>query len=117
MKNLTSLIKENNETKKYKYTATVTVEGNVTAMSEGDAGELVDKEIDTIPNVTNYVIDTIDEVETGVQENSLGGLSEEDVADSIYKQVVDCYEREIGEVSDYYKAMINGRLQMYFNKK
>ena len=117
MKNLTSLIKENSETKKYKYTATVVVEGNVTAMSEGDAGELVDKEIDSIPNVVNYEITKIDEVETGVQENSLGGLSDEDVAESIYKQVVDCYEREIGEVTDYYKAMITTKLRMYFDAK
>ena len=74
MKNLSSLIKENSETKKYKYTATVTVEGTVTAMSEGDAGELVDKEIDTIENVTDYKIDSIDEVETGVGANRARGL-------------------------------------------
>lgn len=117
MKNLTSLIKENNETKKYKYTATVVVEGNVTAMSEGDAGELADKEIDTIDNVVSYQIDNIEEVESTVQENTLGGLSDDDVAESIYKQVVDCYEREIGEVTDYYKAMINAKLCMYFDAK
>lgn len=117
MKNLTSLIKENNETKKYKYTATVVVEGNVTAMSEGDAGELADKEIDTIDNVVSYQIDNIEEVESTVQENTLGGLSDDDVAESIYKQVVDCYEREIGEVTDYYKAMINAKLRMYFDAK
>ena len=117
MKNLTSLIKENSETKKYKYTATVVVEGNVTAMSEGDAGELVDKEIDTIANVVDYKIDKIDEVEVGVQENFLEGTSDEEVAESIYKQVVDCYEKEIGTVSDYYKAMINTKLNMYFGAK
>jgi len=116
MKNLSSLIKENSETKKYKYTATVTVEGTVTAMSEGDAGELVDKEIDTIENVTDYKIDSIDEVENTVQENSLGELSQDEIAESIYKQVIDCYEREIVELSDYYKAMVATKLRMYFNK-
>jgi hypothetical protein len=116
MKNLSSLIKENSETKKYKYIATVTVEGTVTAMSEGDAGELVDKEIDTIENVTDYKIDSIDEVETGVQENFLDGPNDEEIAEAAYNKIIRCYEFETSAMSDYYKAMAATKLRMYFNK-
>lgn len=121
MKNLTSLIKENSETKKYKYTATVVVEGNVTAMSEGDAGELVDKEIDTIANVVDYKIDKIDEVEVGVQENfeEFDGHAPEVVVEKLYNDIIEMYEtaKEDAGLTDYHYAMLTGKLKMYFSAK
>lgn len=116
MKNLTSLIKENNETKKYKYTATVTVEGNVTAMSEGDAGELVDKEIDTIPNVVNYEISTIEEIENEVTENVVGNSDDTDV-DNAYNAMLRIYTDAILDMKPYHEAMLNAKLRMFFDKK
>jgi len=116
MKNLTSLIKENNETKKYKYTATVLIEGNVIAMSESDAGELVDKEIDTITNMVSYEIGNIEEVQSGVQENFLEGADDEEIAQSTYNDIITAYEDKTANMKDYYKAMVATRLRMYFNK-
>jgi hypothetical protein len=120
MKNLTSLIKENSETKKYKYTATVVVEGNVTAMSEGDAGELVDKELDTIANVVNYKIDSIDEIESGVQENfdQFDGHAPEVIVEKLYNDIIDIFETAQTEagLTDYHHAMLRGKLKMYFEQ-
>jgi len=53
-------IKESQNTKTYKYKISATIEGTVTATSDGDAGELVDKEMDEYSNITNYNIDSLD---------------------------------------------------------
>lgn len=117
MKNLTSLIKENNETKKYKYKATVIVEGTVTAMTEGDAGELADKEIDKIANVTDFKIDEIDEIETGVKENFIEDSDDEEIANAAYNEIIAMYEKSVTDMKDYYVAMVTTRLRMYFDEK
>lgn len=72
MKKFTDIINEQESRKDFKYIANVKVEGTVTAASEGEAGELVDKEMDTIPGMIDYQIENIDEVtnETKVNENS-----------------------------------------------
>lgn len=61
MKTLSELIKENESSKKFKYNATVQVEGHVYAENEGNAGELVDKEMDLIPGLVSYEIINIEE--------------------------------------------------------
>lgn len=61
MRKLSDLIKENESTKKFKYNATVTVEGSVFAENEGNAGELIDKEMDTVQGMVNYEIINIEE--------------------------------------------------------
>ncbi len=62
MKKFSDLINENNTEKTYSYEATVKVKGEVKAASEGDAGELVDKEMDSIAGLEDYTIDKIDEI-------------------------------------------------------
>lgn len=119
MKNFSTLITENEQTKKYKFTATVKVEGAVTAMSEGDAGELADKELDTIPGFISGQIDNIEVVETGVKEDfTAGEVSEDDKVAQDFRDIISLYEDKVSSYDkDYYIAMLNTKLNMYFSKK
>lgn len=74
MRKLSDIIKENESNKEFKYSATVKVEGTVIAASEGEAGELVDKEMDTIPGMINYEIDNIASA-NGVDEKKINESS------------------------------------------
>jgi hypothetical protein len=69
MKKFSQVLNENESLKTYKYTATVEVEGTVRAHSEGEAGELMDKELDKITSMVSYQPGTIEEVESPVQES------------------------------------------------
>lgn len=60
MKKFSEKIKESQETKTYKYVVTATIEGTVTASSDSEAGELVDKEMDEISSITDYQMDQLD---------------------------------------------------------
>lgn len=53
------------------------MEGTVTAATEGDAGEMVDKELMKLL-IIDYKIDTIDEIEKIVKENNVDTLSGDD---------------------------------------
>lgn len=59
MKKFSDLVKENESKKVFKYTVKVDIEGTVMASSEAEAGELIDKEMDTIPGMVNYEIGNI----------------------------------------------------------
>jgi hypothetical protein len=71
MRKFSDLIKEQEGSKEYKYTANVVVEGKVVAASEGEAGGLVDKEMDAIPGMINYEINNIIDATTQIGENKI----------------------------------------------
>lgn len=115
MRNFTQLIKENDENKTYKYVANVKIEGEVTASSEGDAGELVDKEIDTIDGVVDYKIESLDEVVGEVKESTILESNEEMIMLEAYNKVIEEFQDALEVLpSDYYKAMLREKLIMYF---
>lgn len=62
MKKFTEIIKENESVREYQWTATIEISGKVTASSEGNAGEMIDKEIDQIEGMVSYQINTINEI-------------------------------------------------------
>jgi len=116
MKNLSSLITENEQTKKYKYTATVIVEGEVTAMSEGDAGELADKELDTIEGFVSGQIDDLSVVESEIKESVIGANAQEQ-ADSVFEEIIEFITVKTEKFTDYHKAMIYAKLKQFIDKK
>jgi len=68
MKKFTDIIKEEQSTQDYKWTATVQVSGIVKASSEGAAGELIDKELDEINGMVTYQIENI-VADTNIENN------------------------------------------------
>lgn len=116
MKNFSSLITENEQTKKYKYNATVKVEGIVTAMSEGDAGELADKELDTIPGIISGEIDNIEAIGSEVKEDfAAGEITEDDKVEFAFQDIITLYGNKCATFdSEYYIAMLTAKLKQYF---
>lgn len=111
IKSLSSLIKENSEIKKYKYTAQVTVEGDVTSMSESDAGEEIDALLADIPNVTDFKIISMDEVENiEIVENGLNTMDQDDVAAEAFLSIVAFIKEQTKDMAPYYQAMVYTRL-------
>lgn len=92
MKKLSQLVKENADLKIYKYSVSLDFEGNVTATSEGDAGELVDQVVDQIssalPETTgqmiNYSINNIEETGVLPMGEYLGESSEPEFDKDLY---------------------------------
>lgn len=119
MKKLSDLINENENNKMFKYVVDVKIEGTVKAGSEGDAGELVDKEIDAIDGVVDYKIVSIDETEKDdtVEEAILNEDNGDIIVNQIYNELISIYNEHTGNLSPYYKAMLNGKLQYFFNKQ
>jgi len=119
MRNFSQLIKENDENKSFKYTATATVSitGNVNATNEGDAGYMIDSDLEPGNNVTgeilNYEIVSIDEVPTDFNENVLN--EDNDIlAASLYREIMDIINDKVknnNNLTDYYKAMILTKLR------
>lgn len=78
MRKFSEKINENESLKNYNYKMFVDLEGNITAHSEGDAGEIVDKLVDLIgatsPSivVTNYQIEEINELGPRELDSDLG---------------------------------------------
>lgn len=68
IKKFNELVKENESTKRYKYTATIQVEGYVSAMSESDAGEMADAEINKVEGLMDYKLITLDEVKDNLEQ-------------------------------------------------
>ena len=115
MKSLSELINENENNKTYKYVVDVKIEGTVTAGSEGDAGELVDKEIDKIDGVVDYKIASIDKTDDKVEEAALlEGVSDELYVEQMYTQIANMYNESVDSLSPYYKAMLRTKLEMFF---
>lgn len=119
MKNFSSLIKENNETNTYKYNATVVVEGTVIAMNDGDAGELVDKTIDSIPGVVDFTMNSLDiqEKTETTSENILLGdeRSPDEKVEFAFNTIIKTFTDNVADMTDYHKAMLATQLKMYFN--
>lgn len=118
MKNLSDLINENENNKMFKYVVDVKIEGTVKAGSEGDAGELVDKEIDAMDGVVDYKIVSIDETEKDVNENSDAALlsEEESIIDLAYDEIVELYNNYVEQLSMTYNKMhLKNKLQDFFN--
>lgn len=77
MKTLSQIIQENENNKKFKYNASVLVEGHVYANSEGDAGELIDKEMDSIPGfVSGEIINISEETSENYINDDLSFVTE-----------------------------------------
>lgn len=77
MKTLSQIIQENENNKKFKYNASVLVEGHVYANSEGDAGELIDKEMDSIPGfVSGEIINIAEEASENYINDDLSFVTE-----------------------------------------
>ena len=104
------------QTKNYKFKATVVVEGTVTALNEGDAGELADKELDKIPGFISGQIDNIEAIDAPVVENNLGN-DEEATALAAFDEIVNLYNSKIEGMKDYYAAMLTTKLRMFFESK
>lgn len=91
MKSFSKLNENNINT--YKYTIQVTMEGNVSAEDEGQAGELVDNMIDEMDGVTNYQMVQLDEVAMGVTESIDNDkllndkLPEETISENLLKSI------------------------------
>jgi hypothetical protein len=119
MKNLSDLINENENNKMFKYVVDVKIEGTVKAGSEGDAGELVDKEIDAIDGVVDYKIVSIDETEKDdtVEEAILLENDGDVIVDQIYTELINIYNERTSNLSPYYKALLNSQLLYFFNKQ
>lgn len=116
MKNLSSLITENDQTKKFKFTATVIVDGEVTAANVGDAGELADKQLDKITGFVSGQIDNIASVESEVKENLSDLSNPVDVAIQAYETVVNTYNNVKDGLTDYQLAELDIRMNSTFNK-
>lgn len=115
MKSLSELINENENNKTYKYVVDVKIEGTVTAGSEGDAGELVDKEIDKIDGVVDYKIASIDKTEDKVEEAVLLENDGDAAVQLAFDQIVDAYNNAYNNLpTPYYKAMLRTQLEMFF---
>lgn len=101
MKTLSEIIKENENNKKFKYNASVVIEGHVYANSEGDAGELIDKEMDAIPGfVSGEVINIAEETTENYINNDLTFVSEntdtlEDKLKNKLKEVISMMENDV----------------------
>lgn len=117
MKKLSDLINENENNKMFKYVVDVKIEGTVKAGSEGDAGELVDKEIDAIDGVVDYKIVSIDETENTVEESIINDDNGDVIVDQIYTELINIYNERTGNLSSYYKALLNSQLLYFFNKQ
>jgi hypothetical protein len=117
MKKLSDLINENENNKMFKYVVDVKIEGTVKAGSEGDAGELVDKEIDAIDGVVDYKIVSIDETENTVEESIINDDNGDVIVDQIYTELINIYNERTGNLSPYYKALLNSQLLYFFNKQ
>ena len=118
MRNFSQLIKENDENKSFKYTATatVTITGNVNATNEGDAGYMIDSDLEPGTNVTgeilNYEIVSIDEVPTDFNENIIAANGD-DQAQILFDEILNNTNEKIesSNLQDYYKAMILTKLR------
>jgi hypothetical protein len=116
MRNLTELIKEQDETKTYKYMATVKIEGTVVANSESNAGELVDSVIDSIDNVVDYEMNSLNVVET-VKESAQLNNTEEEEMNIAYNNIIAMYETKKNSIeTDYHKLVLKAKLEQYFNR-
>lgn len=118
MKKLSELIQENENQKQFTYTATLKVVGNVYSFDAGSAGELIDKQIDEISSIveiSDYNIDSVDEVENtnNIFENIVNEYGD-DYADSKYREIMDMISDKVDNdpnLTDYYKAMIYTKLR------
>jgi len=122
MKNFSQLIKENDENKSFKYTATatVTITGNVNATNEGDAGYMIDSDLEPGNTITgeivNYEINSIDEVPTEFNENILNDdLNSDDKVVELSKDVLKMLDDKITSynLTDYYKSMLLSIIRNY----
>ena len=116
MQKLTDLIKENDETKTYKYVAEVTVEGTVTASSEGDAGDAADKEIDAIEGVTNFKMTSLDEIDAVKEDADI--LLNDDADErmrEVYQDIVELFENSIATMTTYHETTLVAQLTDYLN--
>ena len=122
MKKLSNLVIENNTLMTYKYTASINIEGTVNAHSEGDAGELIDKEIDVIgenTTITNYTINNIEETEKVFQENIVNENNDDDMTNLklIQNEIIELYYEKTNDLTPYYKAMLTNNLADFFGSK
>lgn len=118
MKTFSNLVKENNEAGTFKYVAEITVEGTVNAVSEAMAGEAADQEINLIDGLVNYIMKSIDKVETAMQENNDNVLGSEPTLQDmqhLQNEIVELFLEKTKSYSEYNKAMIGGMLKQYFN--
>lgn len=121
MRNFSQLIKENDENKSFKYTATATVSitGNVNATNEGDAGYMIDSDLEPGTNVTgeivNYEIVSIDEIPTEFSENIIAANGD-DQAEMLYNEIVNYINEKIesSNLQDYYKSAVLTKLRTQF---
>lgn len=122
MKNFSQLIKENDENKSFKYTATatVTITGNVNATNEGDAGYMIDSDLEPGNTITgeivNYEIASIDEVPAEFNENILNDdLNSDDKVVELSKDVLKMLDDKITSynLTDYYKSMLLSIIRNY----
>jgi len=110
MRKFTDLIKENESLKVFNYT--VKISAQVDAANEGEAGYLIDQEIDKIDRLVDYDIENIeDSNETPIQENNDNILkNEEDLAHEIYRQIVDFAMAKLDTLSQGYRELVLNRL-------
>ena len=101
----------------FKYVVDVKIEGTVKAGSEGDAGELVDKEIDAIDGVVDYKIVSIDETEKDdTVEEAILNEDSDGLVNEMYYDIIALYQQNIDKLSKpYHKAMLQTMLRSFFN--
>lgn len=112
MKTLTQLIKEQNENKEFKYTVNVKLSGYVIAPNEGDAGELVDKEMDVVGENFedfSYEIELIEE--TDKKDITNESVSYDEISQIIVDDILESYKDKIKDLPKYYQSIVKETLK------
>lgn len=102
MKKFSDKVNENN-INTYKYSINVTIEGNVSAETESDAGELVDQIIDEINGVTNYSMNSLNLIGSSeLTENIVNDKSTEDTLIDTLNKYIQTNIKDLNESQQQY---------------